>query len=419
MELVALGVNHQTAPLSVREKVAFGAESVEPALVELIRLQPVSEAAIISTCNRTELYCATSAPLDVVRWLAESRGLKADSLSPYLYEMPSEGAVRHAFRVASGLESMVLGEPQILGQMKQAVRSAEHAGTLGTVLHKLFQRSFSVAKEVRTRTDIGTSSVSMAAASVRIAERIFPTISDQSVLFVGAGEMIDFCAAHFCSRSPRRVVFANRTIERATEIALKFSGEAIGLGEVPAVLGQHDIVVTCTSSPLPLLGKGLFERAIRERRHRPILIVDLAVPRDVEPEVGRLNDVFLYTVDDIGKIVKEGLDLRQAAVLEAESIISRGVKEFMQWLVTRQSVPAIRAFRDQAELIRKAEVERAFRALARGRDPREILESLSHGLTNKFLHGPTNVLHTARGDEREHVSKLLSRFYLNERNKQQ
>lgn len=415
MELVTLGVNHQSAPLAIRERVAFGVDSLQPALQDLVEHYPVREAAIVSTCNRTEVYCATADASGVAAWLAQFHKLDESSLRPYLYELPRERAVAHAFRVASGLESMVIGEAQILGQIKQAVRTAEQAGTLGTVLHKLFQRTFSVAKEVRSRTDIGASSVSMAAAAVKMAERIFPSISEQSILFVGAGEMIELCAAHFCSRSPRRVVFANRTVERGYEIAGKFSGEVIGLHEIAEVIPQHDIVVSCTASPLPLIGKGMIERALKVRRHRPMLVVDLAVPRDVEPEVGRLNDVFLYTVDDLGKIVKEGLDLRQAAVSEAESIITRGVTEFMEWLVSREAVPAIRAFREQAEELRKHELERAMRALARGEDPSKALESLSHGLTNKFLHGPTHALHGAQGVERDRLIGLLSRFYFGDR----
>ena len=300
MQLIAFGVNHQTAPLAIREQVAFPAEHLGPALRNLVEHNPVREAAIISTCNRTEVYCSTADPLHVKQWLAQYHSLATDRLDPFLYELPSEQAVSHAFRVASGLDSMVLGEAQILGQMKQAVREAKEAGTLGTVLHKLFQHTFSVAKEVRTRTDIGASSVSLAAAAVRIAERIYPDIADQSLLFIGAGEMIELCATHFCARNPRSVTFANRTTERAADLADRFSARSVALSELPQLVALHDIIVTCTASPLPIVGKGLIERALKLRRHRPILIVDLAVPRDVELEVGGLGDVFLYTVDDLG-----------------------------------------------------------------------------------------------------------------------
>ena len=415
MDLVALGLNHQTAPVDLRERVSFGPDDLAPALSALVRTGPARECAIVSTCNRTEVYCSTSDPQGVVQWLAAFHRMSHTDLEPFVYALRQEKAVAHAFRVASGLDSMVIGEPQILGQLKQAVKAASQAGTLGSVLHKLFQRSFSVAKEVRSRTDIGSSSVSMAAAGVRVAERIFPSIAEQSLLFVGAGEMIELCAAHFCGRSPRRAVFANRTLERAQELAERFSGESAGLHELPEIVAQHDIIVSCTASPLPLIGKGLMERALRARRHRPVLIIDLAVPRDVEPEVGRLGDVFLYTVDDLGKIVRQGLDLRQAAVAEAEGIISRGVGEFMRWLSARDGVPAIRAFREQAEAIRRHELDRAMRALARGEAPSVVLESLSVGLTNKFLHGPTHALQGADGEERERLAGMISTLYFGER----
>lgn len=411
MELVALGVNHQTAPLALREQVAFAAETLGPALVDLVKNRHVDEAAIISTCNRTEVFCATAEPSQIIDWLAQYHGLGADKLAPYLYEFPREQAVAHAFRVASGLESMVIGEAQILGQMKQAVRFAEEAGTLGTVLHKLFQRTFSVAKEVRTRTDIGASSVSLAAAGVRVAERIYPSISEQAVLFIGAGEMIDLCAAHFCARKPRKAVFTNRTVARAEDLAQKYSGQAFPLPALPEALAQFDIVITCTASPLPILGKGLIERALKARRHRPMLLVDLAVPRDVEPEVGRLDDVFLYTVDDLGTIVSEGLDHRHAAVAEAESIIATGVSDFMRWLRSRELVPAIREIRGRAEVVRQHEVDRALKAIARGDDPKVVLEALSHGLTNKFLHGPTQALQGAEDEDRERLLRVLSGLF--------
>lgn len=415
MELITLGVNHKTAPISLREKIAFNADQLEPALRDLVQHNLVREAAIVSTCNRTEVYCATADSNQVSKWLASFHGIDSVQLAPYVYTYPSDRAVTHVFRVASGLESMVVGEPQILGQLKQAVRSAEHAGTLGAVLHKLFQRSFSVAKEVRSHTEIGTSSVSMAAAAVRIAERIFPSITQQSILFIGAGEMIELCAAHFCGRSPKRVVFANRTLDRAFQLAQRFSGEAIGLQEIPTTLASHDVVVSCTASVLPLIGKGLVESAVRARRHRPILIIDLAVPRDVEPEVGQLEDVFLYTVDDLGKIVKEGVDLRRAAVAQAEKIIGRGVDEFMRWLLARDSVPTIKAFRAQAESVRLHELEKAMKALTKGSHPESVLEALSISLTNKFLHGPTHALNDVASEERDRLAGMLSRLYFTDR----
>jgi glutamyl-tRNA reductase len=410
-QLFAFGVNHHTAPLDVREQVAFGPESLNQALRDLIEHEPVKEAAIISTCNRTEVYCNTSEPFRAIDWLARFHRLKTGTLEPFIYRLPREHAVQHAFRVASGLDSMVIGEPQILGQMKDAVRCAEEAGTLGTVLFKLFQSTFSVAKEVRTHTDVGASSVSMAAAAVKLAERIYPTIRDQKMLFIGAGEMIELTATHFATRQPRAMTFANRTRERAEELTQRFGGTAMALTELPDQLALHDIVVSCTASPLPILGKGMIERAIRARRHRPMLMIDLAVPRDIEVEAGDLDDVFLYSVDDLGKIVQEGLDLRQAAVAQAEAIITAGVHDFMHWLETREVVPTIRALRDHAERMRRHELERALKLLARGEDPDKVLEQLSHSLTNKFLHGPTSALNQAEAGDRNTLVSALSRLY--------
>jgi glutamyl-tRNA reductase len=411
MQLFAFGMNHHTAPLAVREQVTFHAENLEAALRDLVAHESVREAAIISTCNRTEVYCSTHQPIHAIDWLARFHHLKAPVLEPFLYTLPRERAVSHAFRVASGLDSMVIGEPQILGQMKDAVKSAEHAGTLGTVLHKLFQSTFSVAKEVRTHTDIGASSVSMAAAAIKVAERIYPSIAGQKVLFVGAGEMIELCSVHFAAKKPREMTFANRSIDRGAQLASRFQGRVITLNDLAEQLPLHDIVVTCTASTLPILGKGMIERALKARRHRPILMIDLAVPRDVEAEVAELDDVFLYSVDDLGKIVQEGLDTRHAAVAQAEAIINANVHAFMHWLENRELVPTIRALRDQAERMRRHELERAARLLAKGDDPAKVLEQLSHSLTNKFLHAPTHALSSAQAQDRDSLVAALTRLY--------
>ncbi|MEO8004246.1 MAG: glutamyl-tRNA reductase [Betaproteobacteria bacterium] len=411
MQLFAFGMNHQTAPLAVREQVTFHAENLEPALRDLVAREAVNEAAIISTCNRTEIYCSTPDPARTIDWLARFHHLRAAVLEPFLYTLPRERAVTHAFRVASGLDSMVIGEPQILGQMKEAIRSAEHAGTMGTVLHRLFQSTFSVAKEVRTQTDIGANSVSMAAAAVKLAERIYPSVREQNVLFIGAGEMIELCSTHFAAKQPSVMTFANRSVERGEMLASRFNGRAIMLNDLAGQLPRHDIIVTCTASTLPIIGKGMIERAIKTRRHRPILMIDLAVPRDVEAEVADLDDVFLYTVDDLGKIVQEGLDSRHAAVEQAEAIIHTNVRSFMHWLEGRELVPTIRALRDQAERARSNELERAVRMLAKGDDPGKVLEQLSHSLTNKFLHAPTHALNTATGGERDELVAALARVF--------
>jgi glutamyl-tRNA reductase len=411
MQLFAFGINHQTAPLALREQVVFSAENLVQALRDLVDRNPVKEAAIISTCNRTEIYCDTAEPRQALRWLADYHQLKTQHLDPYVYQLPREHAVKHAFRVASGLDSMVLGEPQILGQFKDAVRTAEQAGTLGLLLNKLFQRTFSVAKAVRSETDIGASTVSMASAAVRFAERIYPSVSEQSALFIGAGEMIELTATHFGARHPKHMTFANRTVERAQHLAERFRGRAISLNDLPSQLAVHDIIVSCTASMLPIIGKGLIESALRARKHRPLLIVDLAVPRDVESEVGALDDVFLCTVDDLGRMAREGLDKRESAVAQAEAIIETQVGDFMQWLDNRELVPTIRALRDDAERARRHELERAVRNLVRGDNAQQVLEQLSHSLTNKFLHAPTHALNHANDDDREHLVNMLRRLF--------
>ncbi len=411
MQVFALGLNHHTAPLAVREQVAFDPLRLPLALHDLLRAKPVREAAILSTCNRTELYCATDRPETAAAWLAEYHSLPAQNIQPYLYTHPQRDAVRHMFRVASGLDSMVLGEPQILGQMKQAARTAEEAGTLGTILNKLFQRTFAVAKEVRATTAIGANIVSMAAASVHLSERIFENLSDQKILFVGAGEMIELCAAHFASAKPKQLTVANRTLPRAEVLAGRFGGDVLRLDEIGDRLADYDIVVSCTASPLPIIGLGMVERALKARRHRPMVMVDLALPRDIEAEVDKLDDVFLYTLDDLAQIVEEGLESRQAAVVEAEAIIDGQVASFLQWVNSREVVPTIRALRDSAERARRHEVEHALKMLQRGDDPREALEALSRGLTNKLIHGPTHALNQAEGNERNELAQLIARIY--------
>ncbi len=393
--LFALGLNHQTAPLAVRERVVFHVERMQEALGELKR-GLAREAAILSTCNRTELYVEVEMRGEklgeLAQWLAQYHRFGAADLQPYLYTLPNEQAVRHAFRVASGLDSMVLGEPQILGQMKDAARAAESAGTLGSVLHRLFQRSFAVAKEVRSTTSIGAASVSMAAAAVKLAARIFPSLKDQSVLFIGAGEMIELAATHFAAQAPARITVANRTLERAQHLASRFNARALELRSLAEHLHEHDIVVSCTASSLPILGKGLVERALRARRRRPMFMVDLAVPRDIEQEAGELDDVFLYTLDDLAGIVSANLDSRRSALEQAEAIIDSQVGQFMQWMQLREGVPLIRALREEADAARRRELEQALKALARGEDPAKVMEALSQTLTNKLMHGPTQAL---------------------------
>ena len=409
--IFTLGINHHSAPLAIRERVAFNAEKLHSALADLTHSQSVKEVAILSTCNRTEIYCSAETPELVIDWLSRYHQVDRADLAPYLYTHDQPDAIRHAFRVACGLDSMVIGEPQILGQMKDAVRVAEESGTLGTQLHKLFQRSFSVAKEVRSTTAIGANIVSMAAAGVHLAERIFESVEQQRILFIGAGEMIELCAAHFCARQPKQVTIANRTLERGRVLAERYNGTAIRLDELAEHLAQHDIIVSCTASPLPIIGLGMVERAVKARRHRPIFMVDLAVPRDIEVEVGELDDVFLYTVDDLAQVVESGRESRQAAVVEAETIIATRVQDFLGWLQARDTVPVIRSLRDSAERMRRHEIEHAMKLLAKGEDPQKVLEHLSQRLTNKFLHAPTQALNLAEGSERAELQSATARLF--------
>jgi glutamyl-tRNA reductase len=420
MGVFTLGLNHTTAPLDLRGKLAFAPERVAPALQDYKDRfgRSLPEAALVSTCNRTELYVAADqAPAqELVRptldWLAAHAGIQGVELQPHAYVMEDTAAARHAFRVAAGLDSMVLGEPQILGQMKQAVREADAAGTLGTTLHQLFQRSFSVAKEVRTETEIGAHSVSMAAAAVRLASQIFEELREIKVLFVGAGEMIDLVATHFAAREPKAIVIANRTMERGESLAEKFGGQAMPLAELPNRLHEFDAVVSCTASTLPIIGLGAVERALKARRRKPIFMVDLAVPRDIEAEVAQLDDIYLYTVDDLSTVVQTAGEKRQAAVQRAEAIVDAGVLSFGQWLEQRSTVPLIQALNRQADDWRAAELARAKKLLAKGENIDAVLDALSRGLTQKMLHGTLAELHTADSGNREQLAGTVSRLFL-------
>ena len=421
MSVITLGLNHATAPVDLRGRFAFAPEQLAGALHSFRdRLghgtQP--EAALLSTCNRTELYFAADdgPPGELVRpaidWLAAHGSVSGDRMRDHTYVLEDRAAARHAFRVASGLDSMVLGEPQILGQMKEAVRQAESAGTLGRTLHQLFQRSFSVAKEVRTSTEIGSHSISMAAAAVRLAGQLFEDLRQTRVLFVGAGEMIELVATHFAAREPKAMAVANRTLERGEKLANRFGAQALRLADLPAVLHEYDAVVSCTASSLPIIGLGAVERALKARRHRPMFMVDLAVPRDIEPEVGRLSDIYLYTVDDLASVVQTAGEKRQAAVEQAEAIVDAGVQSFAHWLDQRAAVPLIQALNRQADDWRSAEMARARKLLARGEDVDRVLDALARGLTQKLLHGALAELHATDGAQREQLAQTVSRLFL-------
>jgi len=420
MSVFALSLNHHTAPLDLRGRFAFAPEQLSPALrgfrERLTRALP--EAALLSTCNRTELYVAAD-PAQVrglvapaIDWFAQQGGVSGDQLRAHTHVLEHHDAARHAFRVASGLDSMVLGEPQILGQMKQAVREADSAGTLGTTLHQLFQRSFSVAKDVRTSTEIGAHSISMAAASVRLASQLFEDLRDIHVLFVGAGEMIELVATHFAARAPKGMAIANRTLERGEKLAGRFGAQALRLADLPQRLHEYDAIISCTASTLPIIGLGAVRSALKARRNRPMFMVDLAVPRDIETEVATLSDVYLYTVDDLSALVQSAGEKRQAAVAQAEAIIDAGVQSFAHWLDQRSSVPLIQALHRQADDWRAAEIARARKLLAKGTDIDSVLEALSKGLTQKMLHGTLAELHGSDGEQRAQMVQTVSRIFL-------
>jgi glutamyl-tRNA reductase len=419
MTVWALGLNHNTAPLDLRGRFTFALDQLAPALQGLRNSHARHpEAAILSTCNRTEVYCASDSPQisHTVDWLARAGDVPADTLRSHTYVLENGHAARHAFRVASGLDSMVLGEPQILGQMKSAVQAARDAGALGSTLNQLFQRSFAVAKEVRTSTEIGAHSISMAAAAVRLAGQLFEDLSQIRLLFVGAGEMIELAATHFAAKNPAAIAIANRTLERGEKLAGRFGGEVMRLADLPERLHEFDAIVSCTASTLPIIGLGAVERALKKRRHRPIFMVDLAVPRDIEPEVKQLDDVYLYTVDDLAQVVQTGQANRQAAVAQAEAIIDAGVQSFMHWMDQRDPaggvVPLIRQLNAQADEWRTAELMRARRRLAKGDNVEAVLDALSRGLTQKMLHGALAELHAADTANRDQTAHAITRLFL-------
>jgi glutamyl-tRNA reductase len=419
MAVWTLGLNHTTAPLDLRGRFAFAVDQLAPALHGLRsnlagNTDQATEAAILSTCNRTEIYCAAdqAATADTLRWLAQTGGVSTQELESHTYLLEGDAAARHAFRVASGLDSMVLGEAQILGQLKDAVRAAEQAGALGSTLNQLFQRSFAVAKEVRTATEIGAHSISMAAASVRLAGQLFEDLKGIKVLFVGAGEMIELVVTHFAAKQPKGMAIANRSLERGEKLAGRFGAEVLRLAELPERLHEFDAVISCTASTLPLIGLGAVERALKKRKHRPMFMVDLAVPRDIEPEVKGLEDVYLYTVDDLASVVQAGQAQRQAAVADAEVIIDSGVQSFSHWLDQRDMVPLIQQLHSQADSWRDAELARARKMLARGDDPEAVLASLAKGLTQKMLHGALAELRAADPTHREQTMQAVQRLFL-------
>ncbi len=403
MSLLAFGLNHRSAPVALREQVSFPEDALPAALRELADCEGIEEAAIVSTCNRTDLYCGLGAggARAATEWFRRYHRLTADNWRSCLYTHHSDAAVRHIMRVASGLDSMVLGEPQILGQVKRAYQAALRTGTIGQVLGRLFQQTFAVAKQVRTDTEIGSSPVSVAFAAVRLAQQIFGDLSRYTALMIGAGETVELAARHLRSRGLRRMIIANRTIESAHRLAEDFEGFGISLGEIPVHLSEVDIVLASTASREPILRKSEVESAFRSRKHRPMFIADIAVPRDVEAEVGSLPDVYLYTVDDLEGVIEENLRSRREAADKAEQIIDTKVSHFMGWLGTLDAVSTIREYREAAEDTRNAVLDKAHRMLRTGSEPEAVLNFLANTLTSKLLHNPTVQLRRAGSRSRD------------------
>jgi len=412
MTLFALGINHNTAALKVRESLAFGTSELSEVLNQAVANDIASEIAILSTCNRTEIYCDTERDArDIARWLADKKGVDVDQIMPSCYIHQDWEAARHMMRVASGLDSMILGEPQILGQMKTCYSAAEESASMGQRLLKVFQQVFAVAKRVRSETTIGENPVSVAYAAVSLAQQIFSDLRRDTALLVGAGETIELVARHLKEAGVKKILVANRTLENGMALAQQFDGDAFLLSDLPLQLHQADIVITSTASPLPLIGKGMVERALKARKHKPVFMVDIAVPRDIELEVGELNDVFLYTVDDLTEVVDENKKSREQAALIAEEIIEEGVKQFLQEQQAMQAVHAIRQFRDHVGELTADELSKALRNLRSGQEAEKVLERFAHSLSNKFMHEPTAQLKRAAIDNDLELVRQIEKLY--------
>lgn len=410
MRLTTIGLNYQTAPVAIREQLAFSA-AILPDAVRDLTDTAAAEALILSTCNRTELYCVGDAE-SIIQWWADYHRLSVADIRPYLYVYGCSDTIRHAFRVACGLDSMVLGEPQILGQMKDAMRVAEKEGSLGTWLNSLFQKTFATAKDVRHHTSVGDNTVSMASAAVKMAEQQFGDISNLNVLFIGAGEMIELVATYFAAKQPKRLTIANRTLPRAQNLCqrLNIAEDVSLLADLPHILADYDVIIASTAAQLPILGKGMVEEAMQQRQHRPVFMLDLAVPRDIEAQVAEISGVYLHTVDDISAVVQSGKELRKEAAAAAEHMVGQKVADFISWQQSRQRVPLICALRNEGERARRQVLNNAMKQLARGASPEEVLERLSVQLTNKLLHAPTRLLN--KGDDNSLVDAVSEIYSL-------
>jgi len=412
MSIIALGINHKTAALELRGRVAFAPEKVESQLHSARDTLGLSEVALLSTCNRTELYmhgdCEDQA---ILEWLAVSRGVDLADLDSCYYSYRDQDAVSHLMSVASGLDSLVLGEPQILGQIKSAYAVGCQAGTLASELHSAFQLAFSTAKTVRSQTAIGQNPVSVAYAAVALAQQIFTDMGSARALLIGAGETIELVARHLAERGVGNITVANRTLQRATELAGKFNAEAVLLADIPEQLAQADIVISSTASQLPILGKGAVESALKKRRRRPIFMLDIAVPRDIEEQVGELDDVYLYTVDDLEEVIEDNLRARHDAAEAAREIVAT---ESERWFRQRRSLAAvdtIKAYRTAVDSLRSEELKRALAALQRGTPAEEVVDTLARSLANKMMHAPTIALRQASEAGREDILELAQQLF--------
>ncbi|MCA6954630.1 glutamyl-tRNA reductase [Pectobacterium polaris] len=411
MTLLALGINHKTAPVSLRERVVFSPDKLGVALDSLLQQPLVQGGVVLSTCNRTELYLSVDEQENqreqLIRWLCEYHQLRPEEVNGSLYWHQGNAAVSHLMRVASGLDSLVLGEPQILGQVKKAFAESQRGHSLSSELERLFQKSFTVAKRVRTETDIGASAVSVAFAACTLARQIFESLSDVTVLLVGAGETIELVARYLREHKVQKMVIANRTRERAQALATEVGAEVITLAELDEQLVQADIVISSTASTLPIIGKGMMERTLKARRNQPMLMVDIAVPRDIEPEVGKLPNVYLYSVDDLHAIIQHNLAQRKAAAVQAESIVQQESSDFMAWLRAQSAVETIRDYRAQADELRAEMTAKALAAIQQGNDVEAVIQELTHRLTNRLIHAPTKSLQQAARDGDQHRLQIL------------
>lgn len=431
MALVLVGINHTTAAIDLRERVAFPPEVVAAALKQLVELTAVLEVVIVSTCNRTEIYLDFQDPdqrdtavseassnrllidrqQQITQWLARFHQIPEGQLEASVYSYGDEAVVRHLMKVACGLDSMVLGEPQILGQIKSAFAMSKDLSVVGPSLSRAFQVAFSIAKEVRTDTAIGENPVSVAYAAVALAERIFSNLSSLSVLLIGAGRTIELVARHLVDKGVSRIVVANRTLDNALDLAEKFSAHGALLSDIPDELVKADIVVSSTNSQLPLLGKGAVERALKKRKHKPMLLVDLAVPRDIEAEVGEIADAYLYTVDDISGVIEDGVKSRAEAAKQADSIIERGIEDYLKQLRSLNAVSTLRAFREKADEIREQELRKALKSLEKGESAEAVIAALARSITQKFIHSPSVQMKKASAEGRDELLQLTQELF--------